>query len=134
MFVLDDRGILQKRTQQYNMLAGNADDSDTLRADLLKAIRDQWQNGQAFTDSHGAKGLHTRRHELPDEFHGKSRTWFDEQAAKLLADGGVKRLNHGNSTRLCPQEATVAVPKSAPEEDANSIAQEVEECVPEVAA
>jgi hypothetical protein len=118
-------GILQDRTQQFNMLSG-ADDTDTLRADLLKAIRDQWQNGQAFADSHGTKGLHTRRHELLDVFHGKSRTWFDEQAAKLLADGSIKRLSHGNSTRLCPLEATVAVPKPALEEDGID--------VPEVAA
>jgi len=125
VFVRDDRGILQDRTQQFNMLSG-ADDTDTLRADLLKAIRDQWQNGQAFADSHGTKGLHTRRHELLDVFHGKSRTWFDEQAAKLLADGSIKRLSHGNSTRLCPLEATVAVPKPALEEDGID--------VPEVAA
>lgn len=133
VFVRDDRGILQDRTQQYIMLSGT-DDSDTLRADLLKAIRDQWQNGQAFTDSHGAKGLHARRRELAEGFHEKSRTWFDEQVGKLLADGSIKRLNHGNSTRLCPREATVAVPKSAPEEDADCIVQDAEECVPEVAA
>jgi hypothetical protein len=133
VFVRDGRGILQDKTQQYKALSGT-DDSDTLRTDLLQAIRDQWQIGQAFTDSDGAKGLHTRRHELPDGFQGKSRTWFDEQAAKLLADSSIKRLNHGNSTRLCPPDASVAVPKSVPEENAACIAQEAECDVPEVAA
>ena len=89
--------------------------------------------GNVFTTK-GKKGVHTRRNEVPDEFHGKSRTWFDEQASKLLADGSIKRLNHGNSTRLCPLEATVAVPKTAPEEDADCIVQEAESDVPEVAA
>lgn len=126
VFVRDVRGILQDRTQQYNALSGT-DDSDTLRADLLRAIRDQWQAGQAFTDSHGAKGLHTRRHELPDGFHGKSRTWFDEQAGKLLTDRSIKKLNHGNSTRLCPLEATVAVPKLVSEDNADCIMQEAKE-------
>mgnify|MGYP000993720479 CR=1 FL=1 len=133
VFVRDDRGILRDRTQQYNALSG-ADDADTLRADLLQAIRDQWHSGQAFTDSHGTKGLHARRRELIDGFHGKSRAWFDEQASKLLADGSIKRLNHGNSTRLCPIEATVAVPKSAPEVDADCIVQDTESDVPELAA
>ena len=133
VFVRDERGILQDRTQQYNLLSG-ADDTARLRAELLKAIRDQWQNGQAFTDSHGTKGLHARRHELLDEFHGKSRAWLDEQAGKLLADGSIKRLDHGNSTRLCPLEATVAVLKPAPAEDADCSIQEAENDVPGVAA
>jgi hypothetical protein len=133
VFVRDARGILQDRTQQYNALSPK-DDSDELRADLLKAIRESWQNGQAFTDSHGAQSLHGRRFELPEIFHEKARTWFEEQTGKLLADGGIKRLKHSNSMRLCPPEATVAMPKSAPDEDADCIAQESKSVVQELAA
>ena len=133
VFVRDDRGILQDRTQQYNMLAGNADDSDTLRADLLKAIRDKWQEGASFAASYGTNGLHTRRFELPESFHEKTRPWFEEQTGKLLSDGSIKRLPYkGGGARLCPPEATCAVPKPAPENEAD--APEAEECAPEVTA
>jgi hypothetical protein len=117
VFVRDDRGILQDRTQQYNMLSG-ADDTDTLRADLLKAIRDKWAIGQAFATSNGGNGLHARRFELAEAFHEKTRAWFEEQAGKMLADGSIKRLTYKGGSRYVPPEAESAIPKPAPEEQA----------------
>jgi len=135
VFVRDDRGILQDRTQQYNMLSG-ADDSDTLRADLLQAIRERWAIGQAFATSNGANGLYARRFELAEAFHEKTRAWFDEQAGKMLADCSIKRLTYKGGSRYVPPEAESAIPKAAPDEQAerDDDAPEAEECAPEVAA
>jgi hypothetical protein len=53
VFVRDDRGILQDRTQQYNALSG-ADDSDTLRADLPElASASSGRQGASFAASYG---------------------------------------------------------------------------------
>ena len=135
VFVRDEAGILQDRTQQYNALSG-ADDSDTLRADLLKAIRDKWAIGQAFATSNGGNGLHARRFELAEAFHEKTRAWFDEQAGKMLADGNIKRLTYKGGSRYVPPEAESAIPKAAPEEQAehDSDTPEAEESAPEVTA
>jgi hypothetical protein len=133
VFVRDDRGILRDRTEQFNMLSG-ADDTDTLRADLLQAIREKWVIGQAFATSNGGNGLHARRFELPEAFHEKTRAWFDEQAGKLLADGSIKRLTYKGGSRYVPPEAESAIPKAAPDEQAehDDAAPEAEECAPEV--
>jgi hypothetical protein len=135
VFVRDDRGILQDRTQQYSVLSG-ADDSDALRADLLKAIRDKWAIGQAFATSNGGNGLHARRFELAEAFHEKTRAWFDEQAGKMLADCSIKRLTYKGGSRYVPPEAESAIPKPAPEEQAehDGDTPEAEESAPEVTA
>ena len=135
VFVRDERGILQDRTQQYNALSGT-DDSDTLRADLLKAIRDKWAIGQAFATSNGGNGLHARRFELAEGFHEKTRAWFDEQAGKMLADCSIKRLTYKGGSRYVPPEAESAIPKPAPEEQAehDGDTPEAEESAPEVTA
>ena len=125
VFVRDERGILQDRTQQYNVLSG-ADDTDTLRADLLKAIREKWQEGASFAASYGTGGLHARRFELPESFHEKPRAWFDEQAGKLLSEGAIKRLSYRGGQRLCPPDAASAVPKPAPETNDESVPAEAE--------
>lgn len=115
VFVRDDRGVLQDRTQKYNELLGS-DDSDTLRAALAVAIRGKWQEGVSFAASQGTNGIHARRFELPAGFHEKTRPWFEEQVGKMLSDGTAKRLPYrGGGARLCPPEATAAVPKPAPE-------------------
>ena len=135
VFVRDDRGILQDRTQQYNALSG-ADDTDTLRADLLQAIRDKWAIGRAFATSNGGNGLHARRFELAEAFHEKTRAWFDEQAGKMLADGSIKRLTYKGGSRYVPPEAESAIPKAAPEGQAEREGDtpEAEETAPEMAA
>ncbi|MBO3712853.1 MAG: AAA family ATPase [Candidatus Accumulibacter sp.] len=126
VFVRDVRGILQDRTQQYNALSGT-DDSDTLRADLLKAIREKWQEGQSFAASGKAdNGLHARRTELPEAFHEKTRAWFDDITGKLVAGGSIRRLSYRGGSRLCPPDATAAVPKPVPETDAESVPTEAE--------
>ncbi|MCM8623268.1 MAG: AAA family ATPase [Candidatus Accumulibacter sp.] len=126
VFVRDVRGILQDRTQQYNALSGT-DDSDTLRADLLKAIREKWQEGQSFAASGKANnGLHARRTELPEAFHEKTCAWFDDITGKLVAGGSIRRLSYRGGSRLCPPDATAAVPKPVPETDAESVPTEAE--------
>jgi len=119
VFVRDDRGILQDRTLKYNALRG-ADDSDVLRADLLKAIGDAWKKGSSFAASQGANGTYARRHELPEALHGKTRAWFAEQVGKLLSDGIIKRLPYHGGQRLCPPDANLAVPKTAPDAAENN--------------
>ncbi|MEF8766692.1 MAG: AAA family ATPase [Candidatus Accumulibacter phosphatis] len=126
VFVRDDRGILQDRTQQYLVLSGTAD-NEMLRADLLKAIRDKWQEGQSFAASGKAdNGLHARRTELPEAFHEKTRAWFDDITGKLVADGSIRRLVYRGGNRLCPPDATDAVPKPAPEANDESVSTEAE--------
>jgi len=121
VFVRDERGILRDMTQQFN-LANGQDDNETLRGELLQGIREKWKAGQAFAASYGTNGLHTRRFELPEIFHEKPRPWFEEQAGKLLAGGNIKRMPwRGGGARLVPADADCAVPKRAPEENADEV-------------
>ncbi len=116
IFVRDERGILQDQTQLFNACAG-MDDNETLRGDLLHAIRAAWSAGQSFAATHSANGIHARRHELPESFREKARTWFEEQTGKLLAEGNIKRLTHKGGFRLVPADAKSVVPNVVPEED-----------------
>lgn len=133
VFVRDDRGILQDRTQQYNALSGAADDSEALRDGLATGIREQWQAGASFAASNGSNGLHARRFELPEMFHNKPRAWFDKTIALLLAEARIKRMPYQGGKRYCPPEADAAIPKPAPVEAEND-AHEAEEFAPEEAA
>lgn len=115
VFVRDETGILRDRTDTFNAMAGG--DKDTLRAELLAAIRKAWAAGQAYAASAaGHNGLHARRFELAEAFHEKPRPWFEEQAGKLLSDGDIKRMAYRGGFRLVPAEAETAVPGDAPEE------------------
>ena len=115
VFVRDEAGILRDRTEAFNALAGG--DTDSMRAELLRAIRKAWEAGEAFAASaSGHNGLHARRFELPESYHEKPRPWFEEQAGKLLADGNVKRLTYRGGARLVPADADTAMP--TPEEEA----------------
>jgi len=130
VFVRDEAGILRDRTEAFNALAGG--DSDSMRAELLRAIGKAWAAGEAFAAStNGHNGLHGRRFELPESFHEKPRQWFEEQAGKLLSDGSIKRLSYRGGARLVPADAQTAMPTpdadSAPEgeTDAPEVAEEV---------
>jgi hypothetical protein len=92
--------------------------------------------GQAFATSNGGNGLHARRFELAEAFHEKTRAWFDEQAGKMLADGSIKRLTYKGGSRYVPPEAESAIPKAAPEGQAEREGDtpEAEETAPEMAA
>lgn len=127
VFVRDEAGILRDRTEAFNALAGG--DTDSMRAELLRAIRAAWEKGEAFAASaSGHNGMHARRFELPESFHEKPRAWFEEQAGKLLADGGIKRLSYRGGARLVPADADTAMP--TPEGETA----EAETDAPEVAA
>ena len=91
-------------------------------------IRDsKWQEGQSFAASGKAdNGLHARRTELPEAFHEKTRAWFDDITGKLVADGSIRRLVYRGGNRLCPPDATDAVPKPAPEANDESVSTEAE--------
>ncbi|MCK0510794.1 AAA family ATPase [Aromatoleum buckelii] len=125
VFVRNERGILTDRTQAYNALSGG--DTDAMRNDLLRAIREAWQRGEAFAASQGSNGLHSRRFELPESFHEKPRQWFEEQAGKLLSEGNIKRLSYRGGARLVPADAETAMP--TPPEGATP---EAENVAPEV--
>jgi hypothetical protein len=74
------------------MLSGT-DDSETLRADLLKAIRDKWQEGQSFAASHGANGLHARRTlNCPRRSTKRRAHGLKSITGKLLADGSIRAI------------------------------------------
>ncbi|MGD9710170.1 MAG: AAA family ATPase [Halothiobacillaceae bacterium] len=112
VFVRDEAGILRDRTEAFNALAGG--DTDSMRAELLRAIRKAWEAGEAFAASaSGHNGLHARRFELPESYHEKPRPWFEEQAGKLLADGSAKRLSFRGGFRLVPADADTAMPPRA---------------------
>jgi len=114
VFVRDEAGILRDRTEAFNALAGG--DTDSMRAELLRAVRRAWEAGEAFAASaSGHNGLHARRFELPESYHEKPRPWFEEQAGKLLAEGAIKRLSHRGGFRLVPADAQTAVPTPAAE-------------------
>jgi len=122
VFVRDEAGILRDRTEAFNALAGG--DTDSMRAELLHAIRAAWAKGEAFAASQGNNGMHARRFELPESFHEKPRAWFEEQAGKLLADGGIKRLSYRGGARLVPADAEDAIPTpvagGTPEEETDA--------------
>ncbi|MDI3514021.1 MAG: putative primase/helicase [Rhodocyclaceae bacterium] len=127
VFVRDEAGVLRDRTEAFNALAGG--DTDSMRAELLRAIRAAWEKGEAFAASaSGHNGLHGRRFELPESYHEKPRAWFEEQAGKLLADGNVKRLSYRGGARLVPADADTAMPMPEAE------TAEAETDAPEVAA
>lgn len=119
IFVRDEAGILRDRTEQFNALSGG--DKDTMRAELLLAIRTAWAKGEAYAASQGNNGMHARRFEMPEHFHEKPRAWFEEQAGKLLGEGSIKRLSYKGGYRLVPADAEGVMPTTAaPAEEESS--------------
>lgn len=98
------------------------DTDDSVRAELLRAIRASWEAGEAFAASaSGHNGMHARRFEMPECFHEKPRQWFEEQTGRLLAEGSIKRMTHRGGARLVPADAESAVPTTP--EEANELRQ-----------
>jgi hypothetical protein len=136
VFVRDDRGILQDRTQQYKRAFWRRRQRHAARRSAEGHPRQVGNRAGIRRPATAAKDLHARRFELAEAFHEKTRAWFDEQAGKMLADCSIKRLTYKGGSRYVPPEAESAIPKPAPEEQAehDGDTPEAEESAPEVTA
>lgn len=102
-FLRSKKGLLVDVTQRY--LDAKGHDQSMLHLELVQEVEKAWAEGNPLTKSQGSNGLHGRKEELPLQFHGKSKAWFEEAVMALLEEGriaSVKTKGKGGGLHLAP--------------------------------